>query len=351
MRPKADINVSERENGSPNEGAHAAFDSWRIAVIIPTFNAARTVTRAIESALGQQLPSGYALEVIVADDCSTDETPAIVERIAALEPRLRLVRAAQNMGPSAARNLALEQTIAGWFTPLDSDDFMLPGRIERLIDVATKGGWDVVADNLLMSFEDTPEHVERPLWPGKPSGEIILSLALFVQQNLASDREREELGFLKPLIRRDALGKGSTYQPEMRFAEDYELYTRLLAKGSKACLIDPAGYFAVQQRHSLSRSQKAADFARLVQVDQRLLLRDDLSKEARRAIAAHLRESRSEWVWLRAIEAVKARSPGGLLSCFAVSFSSSLSLCAKLFEQLVVRTKARLLAPTTAGKA
>lgn len=314
------------------------LDPQKIAIIIPTYNASRTVMRAINSALAQVVPAPYSIGVIAVDDQSTDKTWSVLQQAAQDDPRLTVLQMPQNGGPSAARNLALSATNAGWFTPLDCDDYLAPDRLATLIDIACSGDWDVVADNLLMTTEDTPAEVVRNLWPGKPAGLFKLTLERFVRQNLASDQMREELGFLKPLINRARLGVGPAYRSDMRFAEDYELYTRLLSGGARACLVDPAGYYAVQRASSLSSSQRAGDFARLVDVDRQLLNNPSLSGPARRAVRAHLRETQSEWAWLRAIEAVKARKPLAFLSCFLVSWSASMGLIQKLLEQVFVRT-------------
>ena len=150
------------------------LDENKIAIVIPLYNDAPNIERAIRSAVEQKVPDTVAVEVIVVDDCSSDEGPEIAKRMARTIPNLTFVQQAQNSGPSAARNCAIRQTDAAWFTPLDSDDFMLPTRIAGLLDEARARDLDWVADNLLMSSEDTPEEVERVLWPDKPEKTRLL---------------------------------------------------------------------------------------------------------------------------------------------------------------------------------
>lgn len=318
-----------------------ALDEYKVAIIIACYNAEGTILRAVESALIQDLPDAYALEVIVVDDCSTDTTADLVAARAKSDDRVTLIRQTKNGGPSAARNTALSATDAAWFTPLDSDDFMAKGRMSALLQTARNGQWDLVADNLIMSLDDAPETPVRHLWPTKPQGELDLTFALFVTQNLSTAGNRSELGYMKPLINRQHAGTGDLYRGDMRFGEDYDLYTRLLAGGAAACLLDPQGYYAVQRRNSLSRSQKAIDFARLIDTDKTLLATGNLNADETMAIRSHLRESQSEWVWLRAIEAFKARSLPAFLSCFFVTPAATGALIGKLSEQVIRRTLGR----------
>ncbi|MEM6534011.1 MAG: glycosyltransferase family 2 protein [Pseudomonadota bacterium] len=313
------------------------FDDNKIAVIIPAFNSESTIERAARSVLSQNLPDALSLELIVVDDGSTDRTVDVVEKLMTKhQGRLRLICQPENAGPSAARNAALHATDAAWFTPLDSDDFMGPDRLSHLIGVARDGLWQIVADNLLISDSQTPDKVIRTLWPEKPAGMIKMTLSFFVRHNLTAVNERSELGFLKPLIdRRQAPHLIGLYREQMRFAEDYDLYTRLLADGARACLIDSAGYYAVQRRGSLSRTPSGIDFERLIAADTDLLQRPTLEPRDRQEIERHRSQVQKLWVWVRAIEAVRNRHVFEFLRCFAVSPSASWALVGKLVQRAI----------------
>ena len=73
----------------------------RISVIIPSYNSRQT----IEACVGSVIATGWgALEIVVVDDCSTDDSPEIVERLVGQHPdTVRLLRQAQNAGPARAR--------------------------------------------------------------------------------------------------------------------------------------------------------------------------------------------------------------------------------------------------------
>ena len=71
-----------------------------ISVIIPTFNAALLIERTLHSILSQN--GRHDVEIIIVDDCSTDDTLTVVEKLAI--PYLRILRQDSNHGPAAARN-------------------------------------------------------------------------------------------------------------------------------------------------------------------------------------------------------------------------------------------------------
>jgi glycosyltransferase involved in cell wall biosynthesis len=95
-----------------------------VSVVIPAYNAARTVRQAVTSALEQ---SRNDLEVIVVDDGSTDGTADVVRNLG--DPRLRLV-SQENSGAAAARNAGTEAASGRWVAFLDADDLWLPTKLE-----------------------------------------------------------------------------------------------------------------------------------------------------------------------------------------------------------------------------
>lgn len=101
-----------------------------LSVIVPCWNAAGSIERALATVLAD---ADADVECIVVDDASTDQTVSLVEAMAAVDPRVVLVRSPQNAGASAARNLALEQFRGTWVTFLDADDILTDGAVEALL--------------------------------------------------------------------------------------------------------------------------------------------------------------------------------------------------------------------------
>lgn len=101
----------------------------RATVVIPLYNKAPHVTRAIRSVLSQTEPD---FEVIVVDDGSTDDGASIVAALIPLDSRLRLVRQ-ENQGVSAARNRGIAEARSGFISFLDADDEWEPDHLETLL--------------------------------------------------------------------------------------------------------------------------------------------------------------------------------------------------------------------------
>ncbi len=95
-----------------------------ISVIIPSYNRWHTLPRALDSVIEQQL---QALEIIVIDDGSTDDSAA---EIAVNYPQVKLLQQ-ENLGVSAARNLGIQSARGTWIALLDSDDAWLPQKLKR----------------------------------------------------------------------------------------------------------------------------------------------------------------------------------------------------------------------------
>jgi glycosyltransferase involved in cell wall biosynthesis len=115
-----------------------------VSVVITTYNRLAVVPVAIDSALSQV---GCELEVIVADDGSTDGSVAEIRRRYVVEPRLRVVTQA-NGGPAAARNAGIALASGEWIALLDSDDWWEPTYLSsQLAVLADNPGADMVLCN------------------------------------------------------------------------------------------------------------------------------------------------------------------------------------------------------------
>ena len=99
-----------------------------VSVVIPTYNRADTIQRAISSVQSQTLQDW---ECIVIDDGSTDHSAELIMRICATDPRVKLVRQA-NQGFAGARNTGLRNGQGKYIAFLDSDDEFLPHHLELL---------------------------------------------------------------------------------------------------------------------------------------------------------------------------------------------------------------------------
>jgi succinoglycan biosynthesis protein ExoU len=296
-----------------------------IAVIIAAHDAAQTIDLAVRSALAQP----EVVEVWVIDDASTDATAAEARRHDDGTGRLQVLTQAVNSGPAAARNRALALATADWICVLDADDHFLPGRIGRMLNAG--GEAELIADQPLRDGAPLTEADQTP-----PQS---ISFERFVRANISRPgRSREEMGFIKPLMKRSFLAAHTlAYDEGMRLGEDYDLYARALALGARLSLLPAMGYCAMTRPDSLSARHSIADLEALRDCDLRLARLRPYTPSERRAIRAHHQSIDARVQWRRLIEAVKARDVARGLSTFT-SPGVSLSLFARLAEQAWVRT-------------
>ena len=91
-----------------------------VSVIVPAYNAAGFISRCVESITSQSYPE---LEILLLNDGSTDDTPALCDRLAENDPRIRVFHK-ENGGPSSARNFGLTQAAGAYVGFVDSDDYV-----------------------------------------------------------------------------------------------------------------------------------------------------------------------------------------------------------------------------------
>jgi succinoglycan biosynthesis protein ExoU len=235
-----------------------------VCVIIPALDASATISRAVASALAQ----AEVREVIVVDDGSRDGTGAAALAADDGSGRLKLIRFEANRGPAAARNAALDAGSAPFVAILDADDYLLPGRFGGMAG----GSWDMLADNILFLPEGGKEGPDTALLDALPQRRRLLGFDEFVRRNISRrGRPRAELGFLKPVIRRDALVRlGLRYDERLRLGEDFILYATALARGARFEISGRCGYVAIERAASLSGRHRTADLAFLVEAETAL---------------------------------------------------------------------------------
>ena len=281
-------------------------DPGSVCVVIPAFEAAATVGRAVASALGEP----EVREVLVVDDASGDATADAARAADDGSGRLTVHDLPRNVGPAAARNHAIALSTSAIIAILDADDMFVPGRLAALLAVPD---WDIVGDNIL--FVPEAGGLATPRLPalGAPGAARPVDFCAFVQGNRTRrGRGRRELAFLHPLVRRDFLDReGLRYDETMRLGEDYDLYARSLAAGARFRLVDMVGYVALERANSLSGAHRTEDLARLRDADTRLLANPSLTASQAAAVRAHRRGTERRHRLRAFLDARRARGLAG----------------------------------------
>jgi succinoglycan biosynthesis protein ExoO len=217
----------------------------RVSVIMACFNAAPHIGRAIKSVLAQ---TGVEVELIVVDDCSTDGTVEVVQRLVEADARVTLIQQSRNTGPSAARNVGFRAATSDWLTIIDSDDAYLSDRLDLLVAAAKEGNYDLIFDHL--TLYDGVARICTGIAPSASDVGRSKDTNLDLSQLILSERPGRvfRLGFLKPLIRRAFLeANGLVYREDIRLAEDFMFYAEALLRGARCNLINHPGYVYTTQ--------------------------------------------------------------------------------------------------------
>ena len=180
-----------------------------VSVIIPTFNRAQKVSRAISSVLSQTFND---IELIVIDDGSIDETADV---LAQFKDRITLIRHSENMGVSAARNSGIKASRSPLIAFLDSDDWWMPEKLETQVRYFRENPEVVICQTEEIWMRNG---VRVNPWKKhiKPSGDIFeQSLKLCVVSPSAV------------MIRRSIFDEVGQFDEEFPVCEDYDLWLRI----------------------------------------------------------------------------------------------------------------------------
>ena len=220
-----------------------------ISIIIPTYNRANLIKRAIESALRQTIPGD---EIIVVDDGSTDDTEQV------LSPYREKIKYFKipNSGAGSARNFGICNSRNPLVAFLDSDDEWMPGKLELQrafmekcpdalccftdFAVTFKGGGE--ARNFLVNWHKDPRPWDEILSPGEQYSDICplpsgIENFKFYIGDLYPSMLKNNYIFTGTLVaRREEAGEALSFAEDLRWGEDWVCYARLARGGPMAYL-------------------------------------------------------------------------------------------------------------------
>lgn len=307
-------------------------DAPLISVLMANYNGEKYIRQAMQSVLAQ---THGALELILSDDGSQDQSIAIVKDIMASDDRVRLLRSETPSGPAGARNAALEAATGAWIAIVDSDDIIHPERLARMLSSAMALRVDMVADDLVFFAEDLsekPRTLFQDLDLAKP--EMVDALALI--EGRLPGRRAVPLGYVKPLIRREAIGD-TRYNTNLRVDEDHDFYLRLLLSGARFALIPDALYLYRRHAASLSHRFSVAKLQPMIAVQDALF--DTLPEEhadLRPALSRRIETHRKHLHYARLIDALKARHAFAALGLL-LRYPTNWALLARTMKERALR--------------
>jgi glycosyltransferase involved in cell wall biosynthesis len=214
-----------------------------ITTVIPVFDRARLLRRAVDSALSQALPGAdWSHEVVVVDDGSSD---APMDALASYGAKVRFLRHDRNLGAAAARSTAIAATSGEYLAFLDSDDIWLPGKLVAQLRFMDANDAPISCTACLLSRSGSAEVV----WPRYRTGRLTASDLVWGC-------------FLSPgttmICRRQVFDEIGLFDPTMRRHEDWDWLLRATARYDIAYLAKP---LARREPSSPINAQHARDAA------------------------------------------------------------------------------------------
>jgi glycosyltransferase involved in cell wall biosynthesis len=192
-----------------------------VTVVIPTFNRAHCIARAIGSVERQTYRS---LEIIVVDDGSSDGTAEVVQNLRCVRP-LTFLRLNPNQGAAAARNRGIAAARGDYVAFLDSDDEWHPRKLERQLEALSERGPEFGACyTAIVSYDDAGRL--RGLSRAVEEGDIERPL---LTHNLVGSTSAV-------IVRRALLDAIGGFNPTLRSCQDWDLWLRLARLTRFACV-------------------------------------------------------------------------------------------------------------------
>lgn len=184
---------------------------------MPVYNGQRFVDEAIASAVGQGFDD---FEFVIIDDGSTDDTPAILAEWAARDSRITVHRSPHNEGIPAALNRGLAIARGEFVVRQDADDLCVAGRIAKQVAVL-----DADPNVVLVSagYEVIDEQGKRRGWRMRDEAPEVIEYLLHFSNAIG--------GHGQVMFRRELVLAVGSYRVEYDYSQDYDLWSRLMARG------------------------------------------------------------------------------------------------------------------------
>jgi glycosyltransferase involved in cell wall biosynthesis len=220
----------------------------QVSVIVPTRNRSRLLATTLRGVVCQR---NVALEVIVVDEASTDDTGAVVAAVG--DRRIRVVHHDVARGVSAARNRGAAEACGEWVAFLDDDDLWAPDKLASQLDAARATGRDwVYTGSVIITLDGRLVHGHPPLPPDELMAAIL-------------HRNAIPGGGSNVIVRRSALQRAGPFDTRFRNTEDWEMWIRLAKQGPPAWVCRPLMAYRVHPSNASLDIAEIMRGARLIE--------------------------------------------------------------------------------------
>lgn len=203
-------------------------DFGLISIITPSYNSANFIAKTIEGIINQTYSNW---ELLITDDCSTDNSVEIIEEYIRKDPRIKLLKLDVNSGAGICRNKSIEAAKGRYIAFCDSDDVWMPHKLEKQLQFMQEKHCALVYSSYMLMDEE-----------GKENGISVCRHKLDFNQ-LKRDNE---IGCLTAMYDTEKVGK--MYMSSIRKRQDWGLWLEILAKCKVAYGIkEPLAYYRIRK--------------------------------------------------------------------------------------------------------
>lgn len=259
----------------------------RVSVVVPSYNYERFLRAAVGSALSQE---GVEPEVIIVDDCSTDQSADLADRLADSNPRVTAIRHPRNVGHVMAFNTGYAAATGEFIVRLDADDLLTPGSLARSVAL-----FDAFPDVGLVYGH--PAHFKAHVPPEACTTDRGWSV--WSGEDWLRERCRTAVNCIttpEAMIRSSIMRSIGPLRTELRFAQDMEMWLRTAAVSDVGRIDGPDQAFHRDHAASMSATDGAGKLVDLTErrtvfdllfadVSGKLSQADELRQAARFALA------------------------------------------------------------------
>lgn len=211
---------SAESNIDPTKGA-------LVSVVMPLYNAANTLDKSVSSVLEQTYPY---LELIIVDDCSTDDGVDRVLKLTTKDKRIRLIQLKKNGGAGVARNTAINAANGRYIAFLDADDMWFKDKLEVQLKAFKETDSALICSGYWIVDAEYNHLGEKNAQPYITYNDLL---------------KRNVIGCLTAIY--DVKKTGKVFMPEIRKRQDYALWLTILRKhGAAHCVQEKLAEYYIQ---------------------------------------------------------------------------------------------------------
>lgn len=208
-----------------------------VSIITPSYNSAKFIGETIEAIQAQTYTTW---ELLITDDCSSDNSIEVIQQYAAKDPRVKVLTLSKNGGAGAARNNSIEHAQGRYIAFCDSDDKWLPEKLEKQLKLMD----EKKAGCCYGAYYHCDEGGKRMgILPVKP------------ELSLLEEKHANQIGMLTGIYDTQ-FTDGKVFMPLIRKRQDWAMWLKVMMKCQKAVgIMEPIAEYRIRH-NSISRNKK-----------------------------------------------------------------------------------------------